>query len=192
MIKTKLDDKDKKILALVMDNPDISQKEIGDRVKLSQPSVALRLKRLKEDGFIDTIIGMNLAKVGFHIAKVEVTAKNPTKIINEFKNCPFFINALITSGKTNLCLFFANENVSTLQAIVDFRLRSRSEVQSVDFSCVIATAKSFIIPLQMDKEKFDINPCGSGGIMCDECPYYGDGRCQGCPARGKYRGKLFS
>jgi Lrp/AsnC family leucine-responsive transcriptional regulator len=114
-LRPKLDQKDKKIIALILNNPEMSQKEIGDRVMLSQPSVASRLKRLQEMGFVAETMGMNLTKVGLHIAKIDVTASNPVKIINAFKNCPFFLNGFITSGKENMCLLFAGEDVMTVK-----------------------------------------------------------------------------
>ena len=42
----KLDEKDRKIITLLHDNQDISQDEIAKIVRLSQPSVAMRIKKL--------------------------------------------------------------------------------------------------------------------------------------------------
>lgn len=189
-LKPKLDEKDKKIISLIRNNPKISQKEIGREVKLSQPSVALRLKRLKERGFIEEIMGMNLSKVGLYIAKVDITAENPTKMITTFKDCPFFLNALIVSGKNNLCLFFVCENITTLETIVDFHLRAHQEVQSIDFNIVISSAEDLVMPVKMNTKRFQRSPCGVD-IMCKNCPNYREDKCLGCPATGQYKGKLW-
>ncbi len=189
-LKLKLDEKDKKIIALVLNNPKISQKEIGDEVKLSQPSVASRLKRLRERGFVEEITGMNLTKVGLYIAKVDITANNSAKIINTFKDCPFFLNALITSGKTNMCLFFVSENVATLEAIVNFHLRVHPGVQSIDFNIVISSAKDVVMPVTMNRGQFERSPC-SVDIEPGHCPYYRENKCLGCPAIGHYKGKIW-
>ena len=58
----KLDQKDRKIITLLHDDQEISQEEIAKIVNLSQPSVAMRIKKLKERGIIDHIIGVNLNK----------------------------------------------------------------------------------------------------------------------------------
>ena len=160
VLKPTLDEKSKKIIALVLNNPKISQKEIGDEVKLSQPSVASRLKQLKERGFVEELVGMNLTKVGLYIAKVDVTANNSAKIINTFTDCPFFLNALITSGKNNMCLFFVSEDVTTLEAIVNYHLRVHPEVQSIDFNIVISSAKDVVMPVTMNRGQFQRSPCG--------------------------------
>ena len=47
----KIDQKDRKIITLLHDNQEISQEEIAKLVHLSQPSVAMRIKKLKERGF---------------------------------------------------------------------------------------------------------------------------------------------
>ena len=80
-----LDEKDRKIITLIHDDQDISQEEIAKKVKLSQPSVAIRIKRLKERGIINQIIGVNLNKVGIYVAMVMVRTTNTTKILNMFR-----------------------------------------------------------------------------------------------------------
>ena len=43
----KLDEKDRKIITLLHDNQNISQDELAHKIKLSQPSIAIRIKKLK-------------------------------------------------------------------------------------------------------------------------------------------------
>ncbi|MHA1193443.1 MAG: Lrp/AsnC family transcriptional regulator, partial [Promethearchaeota archaeon] len=78
----KLDQKDRKIITLLHDNQEISQEEIAKIVHLSQPSIAMRIKKLKERGIMDHIMGVNLNKVGIYVAIVTVRTTNTTKILN--------------------------------------------------------------------------------------------------------------
>ena len=103
----KLDEKDRKIITLLHDDQEISQDEIAKIVHLSQPSVAMRIKKLKERGIVDHIVGINLNKVGIYVAIVTVRTINTTKILNMFRDCPFFLNGFVISGKENLMLLFA-------------------------------------------------------------------------------------
>ncbi|RLF26996.1 MAG: hypothetical protein DRN05_06240 [Thermoplasmata archaeon] len=66
----------------------------------------MRIKKLKEKGFIEPIMGVNINKVGLYMAQVRITTTNTTKILNTFRNCPFFLNGFIISGKDNLCLLY--------------------------------------------------------------------------------------
>ena len=98
----KLDEKDRKIITLLHDNQEISQDEIAKIVHLSQPSVAMRIKKLKDKGILDHIVGINLNKVGIYVVIVTIRTINTTKILNMFRDCPFFLNGFVISGKENL------------------------------------------------------------------------------------------
>ncbi len=185
----KLDEKDRKIIALLSDDPDISQEAIALKVGLSQPSVAVRIKKLKEKGAVVSLFGVDLFKLGLYLAKVDVTTSNTTKILDTFEDCPYFLNGFIVSGEHNLCLIFIGDDVSTLEAIVDFHLRPLKEVQNAIFNIIVDCAKDFIMPVKMYFEKSDKPPCGID-ITCGDCSIYGK-RCLGCPITGHYRGSLW-
>ena len=145
----KLDQKDRKIITLIHDNKDISQDDIAKKIHLSQPSVAMRLKKLKERGIIDHILGVNLNKVGIYVAIVMVRTTNTTKILNMFCNCPFFLNGFVISGEKNLMLLFTGEDLASLESMIDERLRPDEDVQSADFNIVISSIKDFVMPIKM-------------------------------------------
>lgn len=144
--KLGLDTRDNIILSMVQKNPNISQDEIARRVKLSQPSVGARLKK----GVLSTINGVNFRVVDLHLAKVDISSTDTTSIIQEFQDCSFFINALITSGKYNLCLFFMATDLKRLEGIVNHHLRNNPKVKEVEHNIVISTAKDFVLPINID------------------------------------------
>ena len=183
-----LDEKDRQIITLLHDKQDISQDEIAQKVKLSQPSVAIRLKKLKEKGIIDKIIGVNLNKVGIYVATAMVRTTNTTKILNMFRQCPFFLNGFVISGEKNLMLLFAGEDLASLESIIDERLRPDEDVQSADFNIIISSIKDFIMPIKMIKRPLRNPPCG---IEYKECQAYHENRCFGCPATNRYKGGFF-
>jgi len=150
--KLGLDDRDNTILSLVQKNPDISQEEIAKKIKLSQPSVGARIRKLQQKGILTSINGVNFRVVNLSLAKVDVNATDTAAIIKEFKDCPFFINALITSGRHNLCLLFTATDLKRLEGIVNYHLRGNPKVKDVELNIVISTAKDFILPLNIDYE----------------------------------------
>jgi len=182
-----LDKKDRIILSLTHDNQEISQEEIAKKIHLSQPSVAIRIKKLKNRGFIDRIIGVNLNKVGLNVAMVKVTSTNTTSVLNELRDCPFFLNGFVISGKENLVLLFVGEDISSLESIIDSRLRPDKDVQSADFDVVISSIKDFVIPIKMITDPLNKPPCGTD-TKCKDCPAYQGGKCFGCPATSQYKG----
>jgi len=183
-----IDSKDRKIITLLYDNQNISQEELAKKVKLSQPSIAIRLKKLKKRGIIDQIIGINLNKVGIYVAMVMVRTTNTTKILNMFRKCPFFLNGFVISGEKNLMLMFAGEDLASLESIIDERLRPDDDVQSADFNIVISSIKDFIMPIKLIERPLKKPPCG---VEYKQCQAYNENRCFGCPATSRYRGVFF-
>ncbi|MHA1606324.1 MAG: Lrp/AsnC family transcriptional regulator [Candidatus Freyarchaeota archaeon] len=186
----RLDEKDKAIITILSEDPDASQESIAERIGLSQPSVAVRIRKLRSAGVISKLIGVNPSKMGVYIAKVEVTTRNPIGLLETFKNCPYFMNGFIVSGRTNVCMLFLGENIETIETIVDAHIRPNEDVQSVEFNIIISSVKDFIAPIRMRFEKTDKPPCGSK-ILCKDCSYFKKNKCLGCPAIGQYKGKLW-
>lgn len=185
-----LDKRDREILSLLEKNPEMPQNDIAEKMKISQPSVSARIHKLKQKGALAHVVGMNLKKVDLYMAKVDVIANNTSSVLDIFKNCPYFLNGFIVSGKHNLCLFFIGEDIATLEAIVDGHLRSNPLVKSAEVSIVISPMKDFIMPLRLSFDPGSTPPCGNG-CSCKDCPHHISNRCLGCPVTDSYNGKIW-
>ena len=186
----KLDKKDRTIISMYAMNPNISQDEIAKAVALSQPSVAMRIKKLRDNGALETQTGINPLKMGLYMAKVDITSNNPSEILDMFRNCPYFANGFSISGEHNLSFFFVSESIETLEAIINGHIRPNKSVTDVDFNIVISSEKSFIVPSILTPEITDTPPCGVL-IQCKNCSSFKDGKCLGCPATGVYKGWFY-
>ncbi len=185
-----LDKRDREILSLLEKNPEMSQNDMAEKLRISQPAVSARVHKLKQKGALSHVVGMNLKKVNLYMAKVDVMAKNTSSVLDIFKDCPYFLNGLIVSGEHNLCLFFVGEDIATLEAIVDGHLRNNPAVSSARVSIVIAPVKDLILPVRMNFEYSDTPPCGHG-CNCKECAHHISNRCLGCPVTNSYNGKIW-
>ena len=164
--KLGLDDRDNTILSLVQKNPNIPQEEIAKKIKLSQPSVGARIKKLKQKGILHAVNGVNFRIVDLSLAKIDVNATDTTAIINEFKDCPFFVNALITSGRHNISLLFMATDLKRLEGIVNYHLRGNPKIKDIELNIVISTAKDFVLPLNIDYENKRQTDCDQ---ECRDC-----------------------
>lgn len=185
-----LDKRDREILSLLEKNPEMSQNDMAEKLKISQPSVSARVHKLKQKGALSHVVGMNLKKVALYMAKVDVMAKNTSSVLDIFKDCPYFLNGLIVSGEHNLCLFFVGEDIATLEAIADGHLRNNPAVSSARVSIVITPLKDLILPVKMSFGSSDTPPCGHG-CNCKECAHHLSNRCLGCPVTNSYSGKIW-
>ena len=165
--KLGLDDRDNIIMSLLQSSPGLSQEEIAKKIKLSQPSVGVRIRKLQQKGILHSVNGVNFKVVNLNLAKIDVHTTDPVSVIEEFKDCAFFVNALVTSGRNNLCLFFTATDLKRLEGIVNTHLRKNSKVSNVEMNIVISTAKDFVLPLNIDYDNSKQVSCEQDcGIQC--------------------------
>ena len=177
----KLDRKDRIIMSMIARDPFASQEEIARNIGLSQPSVAARMRKLREGGAIETRTGMDPFKIGLHVAKVDVTTTDPESILDMFRGCPYFVNGFSASGRYNLCLLFMSRSIPSLEALVNHHLRSHASVTDIVFNILIDAEKSFIVPVVLPEGDPETPPCGNHP-PCQDCPSYKRLKCPGCPA----------
>jgi DNA-binding Lrp family transcriptional regulator len=189
-LNIKPDDKDRIIIDLFNKRPNISQAEIAKQLHLSQPSVALRIKKLKDRGLIEQIIGINPLKVGLYMVKVDVSTNNPNKILDIYRNCPFFLNGFIVSGKNNLSLLFIDEDISSIESKVNRHLRGDKDVQNVELNVISSSIKDLVYPVRVRFDSNEKPDCG-WNYHCRDCPNFKDNRCFGCPFKDEYKGSFW-
>lgn len=183
-----LDQKDKEILEMLEDNPEISQNEIAKKVKLSQPSVGARIKKMVEFGILNHVYGLNIKNPGLYILKVDVKCRQPRELLKLFDGCPFFLNGFIVAGNRNLSMMFICEELTTLEAIVDQHVRPSKDVYDIDVGIVVRAERDTVVPMKIHIEPAKDSPCGSN---CGTCDYWANELCLGCPVTGHYRGKVW-
>jgi DNA-binding Lrp family transcriptional regulator len=183
-----LDEKDKKILEILENDPDASQNEIAKVVGLSQPSVGARIKRMKEMGIVSHTYGINLKNAGLYVLKVDIKCRYPRELIKVFEKCPFFLNGYIVAGNKNLSLMFIGEDLSTLEAIVDQHIRPNPDVHDLEVGIIVRAEKDTVVPIKVFVNRDEDPPCNSN---CMNCDYYENNLCLGCPVTGYYRGKIW-
>lgn len=183
-----LDEKDRAIVQILQSDPDTPHRAIARQVGLSQPSVSARISRLRTAGHLALQAGVDVAAVGLTLAKIDVVTPNPDTLLDTFRNCPLLVNAITTSGRTNVTLFFVGERPEHLQAIVDVHLRPRPDVHVVDFQIVTGTFRPWVLPVSVTANRCDRTICG---YVCPSCRYYVEDKCTGCPATIHYKGTFW-
>lgn len=184
----KLDEKDRKILEILKNNPEISQKEIAKFVALSQPSVGARIRKMKKSGILHHTYGIDMSNSGFYIFKVNLKCRKPDELLKKFENCPFFLNGFVVAGNNNLTMMFIGEDIVSLEAIIDNHLRRSPHVIDIDLGIIVSGKKRTVIPISIRVSQDDKSPCGSD---CGSCEYYENKICLGCPVTGYYRGNVW-
>ncbi|MFX1337032.1 MAG: Lrp/AsnC family transcriptional regulator [Promethearchaeota archaeon] len=151
----KMDDIDKKIIALVQDQPNLTHTEIAEKVNRSQPTVGMRIRKLEEQGVLQFQAGINLKAADMYFARVDLKTNNPEKIYNIVKKCPFMLNAFRLSGNTDMSIMMAGFNIEDIDKIVNIHLRSNPDVMMVTIDLITDIMTDFIIPFDFNFSRCD-------------------------------------
>jgi DNA-binding Lrp family transcriptional regulator len=165
--KLGIDKRDVELLNLYMQNPQYSQSEIASVMKLSQPSVNARIARLKQKGILSFNSGINFNLSNLILVRVDFAAKNPKELIDRIKNCSFFVNAFFVSGKQNVSLFLACEELRKAEEIANKHLRTNPDISDITMTMMTSSVKDFIINIDLTREVNSTHCYTING--CNEC-----------------------
>jgi len=182
-----IDATDKKIMLMLSENSQISQAEISERLKISQPAVSARIRKLEERGILARLVGTDVKKAQLFLAKVDITTNHVENFLKSVEGCPLYMNCFLTSGRHNLTCFLMGEDMKSVMSCVDSRFRQNPSINSMECDLVMNPTKSLIVPVRPRMEKKKETPCGKD---CSACTFYTSDRCLGCPASTHYKGKL--
>ncbi|HEC40538.1 hypothetical protein LCGC14_0901970 [marine sediment metagenome] len=148
----RVDETDAKIIKLIQEDPSRSHSSIAREINISQPTVGIRIKKLKESGILQIQPGINFKNANIKLIMVHLGVKNPTKVLEMAKNCPLMLNAFKISGEYNVSIFLAGTNIRQLYTVVNHHFRANSEVQKVSMELITEFAKNFILPMVSESE----------------------------------------
>lgn len=123
-IERLLDDTGWQLLQELQKNARLSYSELGQRVGLSSPAVADRMRRMEEAGIISAYRAeVNLPKLGLPVLAVirlgSHNGQNCTRIAAEVSEIPEVLECYRVSGTDSVVTLVAAASVSHLERIVD-------------------------------------------------------------------------
>jgi len=183
----KIDDVDKKILCLLSQDPQASQAELSTRLKISQPAVSARIRKLEEKGTLARLIGTDVKKAQLFLAKVDISTNHVEQVLKFLETCPLYLNSFLTSGKHNMTILLIGENIRSIMSCVNTHFRQNLQMRNMDFDLIVSPTRPFIVPIKPNMDKKTATPCGAD---CSSCTLQASDRCLGCPASIHYRGEL--
>ncbi len=158
-----LDSIDWKIINELVRDGRISLVELGRKVGLSHPSVKVRLSKLMKSGLINVQANIDVTKLGFNLALINVEVEDLSLINNELevlRRCLRVILLMIKSGDYNLTLLITYRDVRELEAFIERRIRRLPKVKRISIETV-RIAKPVFIPwlISLENNSNCINEC---------------------------------
>ncbi len=162
--KIGIDEIDCKIMDLIQKEPSLTHTQIAEHVNRSQPTVGMRIKKLENLGVLKYQAGINIKVADLYFARAEIQAKNPKKIFNIVKNCPFMLTAFKLSGDTNISILIAGLSLKDLDHVVNHHLRGNPEICNVHMDIIEDVVDDFVLPINLNFDYAEIdlekNCCG--------------------------------
>ncbi|MHA2431405.1 MAG: Lrp/AsnC family transcriptional regulator [Promethearchaeota archaeon] len=135
-----LDEKDKKILEMLIEDSRRPYHEIGTKVELSESTVRKRVIRLQEDGVIEKFtIKVCREEERCIYAFITLLPKNQSEIkelIRETQILPQCEEVYFLAGECGILVKVNVPEITELDAFIE-NFRGRSDVKSVERVCVV-------------------------------------------------------
>ncbi|MFO8017266.1 MAG: AsnC family transcriptional regulator [Promethearchaeia archaeon] len=151
--KFSLDEVDKKIIELVQKNPQMTHTTIAKKVDRSQPTVGLRIRRLKDSGLLQFQAGTNVTKSDDQLAKVEIRTNAPEKFEKIIRNCPFMVHGFRLTGDYNFSIIIIGSSVKELNDVIEIHFRKDPDVDLVRMNLITNYINDLILPVDLDQKK---------------------------------------
>ncbi|MGV9199144.1 MAG: Lrp/AsnC family transcriptional regulator [Promethearchaeia archaeon] len=147
---SELDHIDKGIIEILQKDPQITHTEIAKRVNRSQPTIGMRIEKLRKAGVLEFQAGIDLKKADLVFGRAEIQTNNPDYVKKIVKKCPFMINAFRLSGVTNMSVFLIGEKIEDLDRVINCHFRNNPDVKKVNFNVITDIVSNFVLPVNLD------------------------------------------
>ncbi len=164
--KIGIDDIDCKIMDLIQKEPTLTHTEIAGQVNRSQPTVGMRIKKLEKLGVLKYQAGVNIKVADLCFGRVEIQTKNPKKVIETVKNCPFMINAFKLSGDRNMSILLIGTNYKFLDNIVNIHFRNNPDVIYAHMDIIENVVNDLVLPIDLN---LDFGEVSLQATCCEKC-----------------------
>ncbi len=149
----KLDAIDLRILTLLYNNADITNKELAGKIGIAPSTCLERVKRLKNNGTIKSAyIDVNFKTIGGNIEAIAAIRLQPysEEIVNKLRDdllkLPEIINLYHMGGNFDYFIHMSVKDSEHLRQFVFNAITSRDEVMNVETSLVFEHSRSGILP----------------------------------------------
>jgi len=143
----KIDEKDWEIIVALQADGRMSLVELGRRAKLKHPSVRARLNKLINMGLVKVQANINVKRLGYNVAIINVEIEDLSSAANEVKkliSCPKVFLALVKGSDYNLLLAMLYRSVGELESFIEKRVRKIPGLRRLDVELDVMLKPTFI------------------------------------------------
>jgi DNA-binding Lrp family transcriptional regulator len=149
----KLDDIDLRILTILYNDADITNKELATQIGIAPSTCLERVRRLKNSGVIKgAYIDVNLKNIGGNIEAIAAIRLQPysEQIVNQIRDdllkLPEILSLYHMGGSYDYFIHMSVKDSEHLRQFVFKNITSRDEVTTVETSLIFEHSRSGVLP----------------------------------------------
>lgn len=143
-----LDEVDRKIISLLTEDPEITHSDIAKSVKLSQPAVGARVKKMKESGILKLHYCINFQKRKINMVRIDLSSQDPNSLLEDIIEMPHVINAYRMLGKINLTLWLIGNSWVEIDDFVNQYIKNKHGTRIVMMNPILSFEKNISVSLR--------------------------------------------
>lgn len=161
-----IDSKDKQIIMAVQEDSDVTQEEIGEMTKLSQPAVGTRMAKLEKNNILSVRKGVNFKSVrSLHLMQVAIATSDVTAFVKKFRTCLNVSLGFHIVSESSIVLYIAGNSMNEIEEMVDTCIRTDPKVKWAETIPVISIMKDLVLQFNFECEF----TAGVGCAGCVQC-----------------------
>ena len=147
-----IDEIDREIVKLLIENPEITHEEIATRVNRSQPAVGARIQKLKKKQLIANQVGVNFKTANLSLGIVTFSGRYPIQLKAYLNTVPQFVQVFKTTGSTNFLILIPGVHPKEIDEVVDLYLRPHPDIEDISVNYLTESLKTLVLPYMLSLE----------------------------------------
>jgi DNA-binding Lrp family transcriptional regulator len=146
-----VDAKDKQIIMAMQQDPEVTQEELGELTKLSQPAVGSRITKLLKTGVLALRKGVNFKAVkGLSFVQASIATADVAGLERKLRACPTISLGFRIVSEASLVAYIGGNSIDEIEDIIDTCIRADDRVKYVETIPVITYLKDLVLPFNFD------------------------------------------
>lgn len=190
-----MDDTDKKLISILLENGRTSLSQIGEHLGMSHVAVSKRLDKLVKADLVKITAGINSEFMDTKVLfmGLETESMDITEMIQKkYADCPKLVMLAPVTGRYNLFAMMIAEDTWSLESIMGTcSMRTETGIRKSEswFGNAPVIPKYLQLDLAPKQTGTSQAPCK---VDCETCKRYVINKCVGCPNTSTYKGTLWA
>jgi len=132
-----LDELNRNIVNLLQDDPSITNKDLGERLGVSEVTIAARIRGMEDANILRVMMQRDFRSLGYNLSAlidINVEGRHPDAVGHDIASIETCLSVSLTFGSPDILAHFLARDPAHLQSIVDKDLASIKGIASYEIN----------------------------------------------------------